>query len=144
MESRMNALGKKPVSQDAVIQALETVATGLGQQIVASETRVTQKISDAIAESEARTNAKIEGVEHRLDAKIDGVEQRLEAKIDGVEQRLDAKIDGVERRLEAKIDGVDAKVDALKQTTEENFLELNRKLNLLLARIPEPSGETPA
>lgn len=106
----VSAFPKRPVSQDAVLEALEVVATGLG--------------------------AKIDGVESRLNEKIDGVEARLDAKIDGVESRLNAKIDGVESRLDAKIDAVDAKVDDLKtevvemkKTMDENFLDLNRKFN---------------
>lgn len=59
----VSAFPIRPVSQDAVLEALETAAAGLG--------------------------AKIDRIEARLDAKIDGVESRLTAKIEAVDAKVE-------------------------------------------------------
>ena len=99
---------KPPPSRDQVVEAVETMGRHL--------------------------DAKID----HLDAKIDGVKAELLAKIDGV----DAKIDGVKTEMSAKFDGVDAKIDGVKtemsklaQISQANDLELNRKLDRLLAKL---------
>lgn len=101
----MGALPKKHVTQDAVLEALEVVATGLG--------------------------AKIEAAEARTSAKIDAAEARTNAKIDALDRKVDEKTDA----LDAKIGALEAKVDRHQMINSDNFIELNRKLNVLMAHF---------
>lgn len=72
----MGALPKKHVTQDAVLEALEVVATGLG-----------------------------------------------------------AKIEAAEARTSAKIDALETKVDRHQAINSDNFIELSRKLSVLMAHL---------
>lgn len=135
----VSAFPKRPVSQDAVLEALETVATGLGAKIDGVEKRTAEKI----VESEERTTAKIAESEERTTAKIEAVDVKVDM--------VNAKVDMVN----AKVDAVDAKVDNLRsefedfklevrhgfKTIDENFLELNRKFNSLIALMGAKPAE---
>lgn len=147
----VSAFPKRPVSQDAVLEALETVAVGLGAKIDGVEKRTAEKI----VESEERTTAKIVESEERTMAKIVESEERMTAKIVESEARTTAKIAESEERTAAKIEAVDAKVDNLRsefedfkqevrhgfRTIDDNFLELNRKFNTLIALIGAKPAE---
>jgi phage-related protein len=158
----VSAFPKRPVSQDAVLEALETVAVGLGAKIDGVEKRTAEKIVESeerttakIVESEERTTAKIVESEERTTAKIVESEERTTAKIVESEERTTAKIVESEERMTAKIEAVDAKVDNLRsefedfkqevrhgfRTMDENFLELNRKFNTLIALIGAKPAE---
>jgi K+/H+ antiporter YhaU regulatory subunit KhtT len=125
----VSAFPKRPVSQDAVLEALETVAVGLGAKIDGVEKRTAEKI----AESEERTAAKIVESEERTTAKIVESEERTTAKIEAV----DAKVDS----LRSEFEDFKQEVRHGFKTIDENFLELNRKFNTLIALIGAKPAE---
>jgi K+/H+ antiporter YhaU regulatory subunit KhtT len=136
----VSAFPKRPVSQDAVLEALEAVAVGLGAKIDGVEKRTAEKI----AESEERTAAKIVESEERTTAKIVESEERTTAKIVESEERTTAKIEAVD----AKVDNLRSEFEDFKQevrhgfrTIDDNFLEMNRKFNTLIALIGAKPAE---
>ena len=59
----------------------------------------------------------------------------LHEKIDAVEKRLTAKIDANAKMIDAVEKRLTAKIDANAKIAEDNHMELNRKLNKLIAHF---------
>ena len=85
-----------PTFSELTVEDIEKIRSIIKEETTASETRVTEYISQEIA----KVNIKIEEMDKRLNGEIQGLDTHLSSEIKGLDTRLGGEIKALGKRLD--------------------------------------------